>query len=451
MKLMERLFGRSKTTGGLQFPSPVPPVIPPNKTVAESSSHNPKVEVGLCVKCRRPLRVRSNGVRKEMQLTCKCGQQNMVRRQADTFIVMPGMAMTTMAKEDKMPPGRAAGSLVQEIMNTVPVTIENLNQQTERIAALIKFGPGIISEIETAIRNGATYENNVHAYQNAGLLLEAIGKIGGPRASEILSEFATRPSDIAEYRYLRAGAEKGLSFLGYGDRETKVLRRDAIPGLIDIAEKQAKAGECLSAVRTFLQAAEIEPVFMMSSAIWSRIGAVFTGVAPHRYWKSSVALPKELISDQVLAQLARLPNYSISPGYTGPDVEPPTEAEIRKLIADLRGILKRFAESSPTARSISEQMSDIPVRQECGAASELRAASDMSDQEMVAVLRRLCAAYASDDPVKRELEPIATEIGGQLDRRGGIREMRRIFDMLEGSRGARTLDMHWNGIGDWRG
>jgi HEAT repeat protein len=79
-------------------------------------------------------------------------------------------------------------------------------------------------------------------------------------------------------------------------------------------------------------------------------------------------------------------------------------------------------------------------------------AQRMSDGEMVESLASLCRAYTEDArEVIDALEPLATAIGRRLNGRGGIREMRRIFAMLHDERGTRTLDMHWDGIGDWRG
>lgn len=76
----------------------------------------------------------------------------------------------------------------------------------------------------------------------------------------------------------------------------------------------------------------------------------------------------------------------------------------------------------------------------------------MTDSEMLNVLRRLCDAYAQDDmQAIAELEPQATQIGEELNQRGGLKEMQRLFEMLGNVRGARTLEMHWGGIGDWRG
>ena len=76
----------------------------------------------------------------------------------------------------------------------------------------------------------------------------------------------------------------------------------------------------------------------------------------------------------------------------------------------------------------------------------------MTDNEIVEVLIRLCKAYAADDRgAIARLEPEATRIGQELDRRGGISEMRRIYKLVPEMRGKRTLDMHWDGIGEWRG
>lgn len=76
----------------------------------------------------------------------------------------------------------------------------------------------------------------------------------------------------------------------------------------------------------------------------------------------------------------------------------------------------------------------------------------MNDRKMVKVLRRLCEAYTRNDrDMVKELEPLATQIGEELNGRGGLQEMLRVFKKLGGRRGSRTLEMHWGGIGDWLG
>jgi HEAT repeat protein len=77
---------------------------------------------------------------------------------------------------------------------------------------------------------------------------------------------------------------------------------------------------------------------------------------------------------------------------------------------------------------------------------------DLSEPEMLRVLRDLCDAYATNDRAAiARLEPQATAIGKALDKRGGYAEMLRVFEKLGDRRGSRTLEMHWGGIGDWQG
>lgn len=81
-----------------------------------------------------------------------------------------------------------------------------------------------------------------------------------------------------------------------------------------------------------------------------------------------------------------------------------------------------------------------------------RKREEEKDNEMVLVLYRLCDAYMRDDKAAiKELEPQATRIGEELNQRGGKKEMLRLFNKLGGMPGSRTLEMHWDGIGDWRG
>lgn len=76
----------------------------------------------------------------------------------------------------------------------------------------------------------------------------------------------------------------------------------------------------------------------------------------------------------------------------------------------------------------------------------------MTDEQMIGVLTQVCQAYAENDrSAISRLEPEATRIGRDLDGRGGIAEMRRIYKRIPDMRGKRTLEMHWGGIGDWLG
>ncbi len=90
----------------------------------------------------------------------------------------------------------------------------------------------------------------------------------------------------------------------------------------------------------------------------------------------------------------------------------------------------------------------------------------MTEEEMLDVLKELCRAYANERAADtgliivgskyaksstKELESLAMCIAHELNLRGGVQEMRRLWNKLEGKRGSRTLDMLWDGIGDWRG
>jgi hypothetical protein len=77
----------------------------------------------------------------------------------------------------------------------------------------------------------------------------------------------------------------------------------------------------------------------------------------------------------------------------------------------------------------------------------------MTDQEMMGKIIELANYYASgglsaDNP---KLVNEAVEVGKVLNQRGGISEMRRIFNMVPQMQGKRTVDMQWDGIGDWKG
>jgi hypothetical protein len=83
---------------------------------------------------------------------------------------------------------------------------------------------------------------------------------------------------------------------------------------------------------------------------------------------------------------------------------------------------------------------------------DLERVTQMSVSEFVNVLTDLCRAYEYNDSVEIErLEAMASKIGRILNERGGVQEMRRIFKMVPDVGSRRTLEMHWEGIGDWRG
>ncbi len=80
------------------------------------------------------------------------------------------------------------------------------------------------------------------------------------------------------------------------------------------------------------------------------------------------------------------------------------------------------------------------------------ASAPMSDSAMFKALADLCYAYQQNDRAAIDrLEPVATAIGQELDRRGGKGAMLAMWESLGNRPGARTLDMHWSGIGEWLG
>jgi hypothetical protein len=100
-------------------------------------------------------------------------------------------------------------------------------------------------------------------------------------------------------------------------------------------------------------------------------------------------------------------------------------------------IVKHYEPSSHAASAEGSQAAD---------------AGALDDRATVQKLRTLCTAYAANDlTASKRLEPEATKIGQMLHARGGLVEMRRIFQELHGCPGSRTLEMHWDGIGEWRG
>ena len=74
------------------------------------------------------------------------------------------------------------------------------------------------------------------------------------------------------------------------------------------------------------------------------------------------------------------------------------------------------------------------------------------EEEIISKLRSLCIAYTKGDKTKISvLESEAKIIGKELNSKGGIEEMRRIYNKIGGIPGQRTLEMLWDGIGKWQG
>jgi hypothetical protein len=77
----------------------------------------------------------------------------------------------------------------------------------------------------------------------------------------------------------------------------------------------------------------------------------------------------------------------------------------------------------------------------------------MTDREMVNKLVELARYYAGGGLSRDNLALVSEvmEIGKVLDGRGGITEMRRLFAKVPAMQGKRTVEMQWDGIGNWCG
>ena len=128
-------------------------------------------------------------------------------------------------------------SLLREIVEYCPFIGDE--SQKGRIEQLVALGPSIVPEVERAVRNVIQRGRSTDEFKNAGLLSEAIGKMGGPGAYEILVGLATQESRAMEYRFVREGAIRGLSYLR-DERAADILARLAqsdpeVAGVVDDA------------------------------------------------------------------------------------------------------------------------------------------------------------------------------------------------------------------------
>ncbi len=114
-------------------------------------------------------------------------------------------------------------NLIREIMEG-----SNLTSHEKKIDRLISLGMKVTNEVESAISSVERYKSK-DKFKNAGLLCEAIGKIGGEKAFDLLKHFATDTSIILECTYIRNGAIRGFAHLG---------DQRAIPLLMDLARNR---------------------------------------------------------------------------------------------------------------------------------------------------------------------------------------------------------------------
>jgi hypothetical protein len=75
----------------------------------------------------------------------------------------------------------------------------------------------------------------------------------------------------------------------------------------------------------------------------------------------------------------------------------------------------------------------------------------MADTANRVSLRQYCEACSGNDiPNLMRLEQLARKIGNELHRKGGLAEMRRVFDLLGTMPNRRRLEVLWDGTGGWR-
>ena len=101
---------------------------------------------------------------------------------------------------------------------------------------------------------------------------------------------------------------------------------------------------------------------------------------------------------------------------------------------------------------IKQQRQEKQVKPEQGSMKQAEPISGTAAQaEEFHLLQEICRAYAQNDPRYKTLEAAVKQLGEDLHRKGGLKEMRRAYARVAGIPGSRTLEMLWNGIGDWRG
>jgi hypothetical protein len=133
------------------------------------------------------------------------------------------------------------------------------------------------------------------------------------------------------------------------------------------------------------------------------------------------------------------PNYIDDLGGS-PALGAPSNKQFRSDLAAMEKkqrqlLTKSLSDAAPPAlRKVFS--ADVPIRTD----------------ERLSYLQQLCAAYSRNDHAEvKRLEPFATQIGKDLNQEGGIERMREIYRELNNMQGSRTLDMHWDGIGEWQG
>jgi len=150
-----------------------------------------------------------------------------------------------------------ARKLIKEIMYTVDLRQRADEIEQERLEKLINLGPDVIplaaSAIESSIGSHAGHE-----YNHAGQLCTAIGRIGGQAASDLLLKYFSLETHIWEYELIRAGAARGLGYLGGSQ---------VIATLSEYLKKGAKTDEVSNAIIESLERLGVKPPLTIDTLV----------------------------------------------------------------------------------------------------------------------------------------------------------------------------------------
>ena len=163
---------------------------------------------------------------------------------------------------------RRLRSLLREILEYSPVIGDEC--QKGRIEQLVALGPSIVPDVERAVQSVIQRGRSSDEFRNAADLCEAIGRLGGPGAFEILVGLATKESWSFEYRYVRSAAIRGLSHLR-DRRAADILAR--------LAQSDREfAGDVDDALRA-IGVEELRPPAIPSAPDWARDARTWDRIA----------------------------------------------------------------------------------------------------------------------------------------------------------------------------
>ena len=163
---------------------------------------NNLVDKRFCVECGARLRDKGVALAGDQEMTPPTHEQ----REACQKAVFSHQEVIGLLQQIADPAAPAGGNAPQE----------------ELVARLVRMGPEAVPAAAGAIWAAIRYgERDPSRFRNAGLLCEAIGRMGGSKAFDALARFATQESTATGYPHVRAGAIRGLAHLD--DRRAEPL------------------------------------------------------------------------------------------------------------------------------------------------------------------------------------------------------------------------------------